>query len=127
MLTPWYIILKTAVYDLDNLAKLAAKGQKKRQQAVLEAEEIINQEVNTFMQWLHARRQARTIKALRSHFYNVREEILAKNLPAEEATRQLVNKLLHAPLSAMRQGQLEVDAARTLENLFLNQVSDTEK
>lgn len=115
------------VYDIDNLAKLATKGQKSRQKAVAEAEDIINQEVSTFMQWLHARQKANTIKALRCHFYDVREEILAKNLTAEEATRQLINKLLHAPLSAMRQGQLDAESARTLENLFLNQVSDTEK
>lgn len=115
------------VYDLDSLGKLASKAQKKRHQAIEEAEEIINQEVGGFMQWLQARQQANTIKALRGHFYDIREEVLAKNLSAEEATRQLINKLLHAPLSAMRQGQLDHETARTLEDLFLNQTPDTEK
>ena len=108
------------VYDLDSLGQLAAKAQKKRNQAKVEAEAIVDQEVGVFMQWLTARQQSNTIKVLREHFYQAREEVLSKNLDAEEATRLLVNKLLHAPVSAVRRGELDKQTAAALEDIFTN-------
>lgn len=111
------------VYDLDSLGQLASKAQNKRNQAKLEAQGIIEEEVNSFMLWMRARQQANTIKALREHFYQVREEVLSKNLDAEEATRQLVNKLLHAPVAAVRSGKLDKKTATALERIFVNETN----
>ncbi len=106
------------VYDMDSLGKLAAKSQKKRQSSIGEAQRIINEEVNCFMRWQQARQQAVVIKSLRDNFYQIREDILAKGLNSDEATRLLVNKILHTPLSFLRDGKGDKQTVDTLKKLF---------
>ena len=91
------------VYDMDSLAKLANKAIEKRQGAVMDVMHIIDEETNRFMDWLQSRQQAALIHYMRSHFHQVRQEVLEKHgQDCEKATRLLVNKLLHQPSQNLR-------------------------
>lgn len=107
------------VYDMDSLGKLASKAKQKRQGAVADAQEIIEEETGRFMSWLHTRQQTTLIKNLRAHFYDVREDVLAKcGDDPEKATRLLINKLLHEPSEKLRNNSYSAEQVETLKTLF---------
>lgn len=110
------------VYDMDSLGKLASKAIEKRQGALADVVDIIEEETSRFMRWVQTRQQAVLIKNLRGHFHDVREEVLAKhgNDP-EKATRLLVNKLLHGPSERLRNKTYSAEQVAVLHNLFLEQ------
>lgn len=92
------------VYDIDQLGKLAEKARKQRSACVDDARQIVEDEVGRFLAWSLNREQLNTVLHLRDHFHSVRAEVLARgNLTAEEATRLLVNKLLHTPTRMLKE------------------------
>ncbi len=101
------------VYDLDDLERVAIAGRATREAAAQAAWRIIDEEVEAF---LHSRRERAAVpvlKALRRHFEEVREDMLADigTADAREATRLLVRRLLHRPTEALRKIAAEEDAA----------------
>ena len=107
------------LYSVDDLAQVVDAGLESRQQAVVEAEEIIDQRVDGFLHWVQAREAVPTIRALRQHAEGLR---LAE---VERACRQLAkgedpkavldalshgltNKLLHAPTRFLNQAEGEL-------------------
>ena len=91
------------VYDLCDLENIAIKSRPGRDEEVIAAAQIINEEVEKFYKARDGREASATVSALRRHFEKIRESVISENLTdSEEATRILVNRLLHSPSGKLR-------------------------
>ncbi len=92
------------VYTLDDLERVAQEGRANREAAAAAAWQIVEDEVVAWRQSRAEREAVPTVVALRRHFETVRDEVLAADPTAgpEEATRRLINRLLHRPSEALR-------------------------
>jgi glutamyl-tRNA reductase len=102
------------LYTVDDLAQMVAVGMESRQAAVVQAEAIIEAQVEQFTHWLAARDAVPLIRSLRDTFERARRHELERALKrlaagesAEKALSQLsqrlMNKFLHAPTQALQQ------------------------
>jgi glutamyl-tRNA reductase len=92
-------------YDLGDLERVALQGQAERAAAAERGWAIVGEEVALFRQAQAGRRAVPAVVALRRHFEAVRAELLADGaggVEAAEATRLLVNRLLHEPTELLR-------------------------
>jgi glutamyl-tRNA reductase len=100
------------LYTVDDLGKIAREGLSVRQNAVAQAEVIIENHVTDFMHWLGNRDVVPAIRAMRDaaersrrHEVERAARRLAKGEDPErvldELSRSLTNKLLHAPTHAL--------------------------
>lgn len=92
------------LYDLDDLERLAASGRSQREQAAQAGWALVEKAVARFEANQAARSQAPVIASLRASFEAERQRLLASLRPgtdAAEATRLLINRLLHAPSLAL--------------------------
>jgi glutamyl-tRNA reductase len=101
------------LFDLHDLERIALTGQEMRTQAATDARRIVEEEVARFVAADTGRAAAPVVAELRAHFEGVRDELLREQpgITAEEATRLLVNRLLHAPSRALRDMAVEDGAA----------------
>jgi glutamyl-tRNA reductase len=92
------------LYDLADLERLALAGRVNRESAAAAAWRIVDEELATYERGRAERAAVPTLVALRRHFESVREEVLAQggSAGAGEATRLLVNRLLHDPSEVLR-------------------------
>jgi glutamyl-tRNA reductase len=92
------------VYTLDDLEQVAREGRANREVAAAEAWKIVEAEVDAWRRSLAERDAVPTLVSLRASFEAMRDEVLAAdpNADAAEATRRLVNRLLHRPSEALR-------------------------
>jgi glutamyl-tRNA reductase len=92
------------VYTLDDLEQVAHRGRQERAAVAAEAWEIVDREVERWRAGRNIEAVVPTLVALRKRFDLVREEILVSQpeIDAHEATRLLVNRLLHAPTRVLR-------------------------
>jgi glutamyl-tRNA reductase len=91
------------VYDLVDLERIALSGRASRESALNAARGILAEELAGFARRHAAREAVPSVIALRRHVEALRADILAGgDLSAEEATRRLVNRLLHEPSAALR-------------------------
>ena len=92
------------VFTLDDLEKVAREGRANREAAAAEAWRIVEAEAVGWRRSLAERDAVPTLLSLRNSFEAMRDEILAAdpNADAAEATRRLVNRLLHRPSEALR-------------------------
>ncbi|MEE8559818.1 MAG: glutamyl-tRNA reductase [Alphaproteobacteria bacterium] len=92
------------LYDLNDLEGIATEGRASREAAASEARDIVREEVAAFRRGEAARAGVPALSALRRHFEEVRAQVLADHprASADEITRLLVNRLLHAPSEALR-------------------------
>lgn len=92
------------LFDLHDLEGIALVGQDRRTQAAAEARAIVEEEVAHFTAVEGGRAAAPVVTELRTHFEDVRATLLREqpSITADEATRLLVNRLLHAPSRALR-------------------------
>ena len=102
------------LYTIDDLRNVIAENQKLRQDAAVEAQALIDSQARSFVQWLEARDAGDTIRALRDWADRQRDEVLEKarrrlaSGADPEAVMRFVaetlgNKLLHPPVSRLRQ------------------------
>ena len=100
------------IYTVDDLGKIARTGLDVRQNAVSQAEVIIENQVTDFMHWLGNRELVPTIRALRDTAERSRRHELERALRRlskgedpqrviEYLSHALTNKLLHAPTHAL--------------------------
>ena len=101
------------LYTVDDLGRYVQMGQDSRQQAVGQAEAIIDARVLNFMQWLESRRLVvPMIQELNTNAENLRQSELAKarrllargddpDEVLEYLARSLTQKYLHAPMSRL--------------------------
>jgi glutamyl-tRNA reductase len=96
------------LYTVDDLGNIARAGMDVRQNAVTQAEVIIENQVTDFMHWLDNRELVPTIRALRDSAERSRRHEIERarrrlargedaQLVIEELARALTNKFLHAP------------------------------
>lgn len=96
------------LFDLDDLERVAQQGKAKREGASLAAWKVIGDELQRFMQRSEERAAVPAVQDLRGYIEGLRDEVLAdRNLDAEEATRRLVQRLLHHPSVALRESAAE--------------------
>ncbi|HAT35828.1 MAG TPA: glutamyl-tRNA reductase [Rhodospirillaceae bacterium] len=93
------------LYGLEDLEQVALQGRSRREELSDEAWRIIDDEVVLWRQDTGVREAAPLVSGLKSHFEEVRADVLAEmpGISAEEATRRLINRLLHGPMETMRQ------------------------
>lgn len=100
------------LYTVDDLADVVRMGVESRQAEAEAAEAIIVERVEDFGRWIASRALAPTIRDLKDHADRIarhelsraRKKIAAGEAPdavLEEFSRQLSNKFLHAPFSAL--------------------------
>lgn len=111
------------LYDLGDLEKVALEGRATREAAARAARAIVAEESAGFLRGRQARAAVPAIVALRAAFDEARDQVLAEaGNDAAEATRLLVNRLLHAPTEAMKgvaaHGPDWRDMEKTLKALF---------
>ncbi len=112
------------LYDLADLEKAALQGRASRQATLDAARGILDEELAAFLRSSAERGAVPAVVALRRHFERIRDGVLDQpGLDAAEATRRLVNRLLHRPSEALRQaaahGAEDREALeRSVEKLF---------
>lgn len=119
------------LYTVDDLAQLVDAGVESRQQAVVEAEQIIDSRVNGFLHWIEARDAVPTIRALREHAESLRmlelqraSKMLARGEDPQAVldalSQGLTKKLLHGPTRYLNQseGDQLVGASELVKRLF---------
>ncbi|HHQ69665.1 MAG TPA: glutamyl-tRNA reductase [Halothiobacillaceae bacterium] len=115
------------LYTVDDLQTVIEEGQKTRQQAAEQAEEIIDVQVEHFLQWIQLQTGAQLIRNYRNHADEIREETLkrARNLintghdpqeALEYLANTLTNRLIHQPTVVLREACLSGDLA-TVHNV----------
>jgi glutamyl-tRNA reductase len=107
------------LYDLDDLSRVIEGTLERRRSELEAAENIVEEGVQEFAAWYHARSVVPVIRALRAHAEDVRQRELQKarrvlrHLSDEEfqavdaLTRQLLNKVLHKPTTRLREAAAE--------------------
>jgi len=121
------------LYNVDDLKNVIDDGMKTRLEAAEQAENIIDSQVAQFQTWIRAQGAVSTIQKLREHAAVTQQDVLKKAFsaldngkPANEVIEQLchvlTNKLLHSPLSQLKQAASDentelLDAAHKLFNL----------
>ena len=119
------------LYTVDDLAQLVESGLESRQQAVVEAEGIIDTRVDGFLHWMHARDAVPVIRTLRQHAETVRETELERALKLlargtdpgkvlEALSHGITNKLIHGPTRYLNQaeGEHHAEAGELVRRLF---------
>jgi glutamyl-tRNA reductase len=114
------------LYTLDDLERVAMRGRAGREQESTRAREVLEDEVRAFLQDRLMRQAVPALADLRRAFEDARAAALKDaGGDADKATRLLVNRLLHAPTSALRSlaahpraGFGIADAERALKELF---------
>ncbi|MEA5619837.1 glutamyl-tRNA reductase [Cronbergia sp. UHCC 0137] len=121
-------------FNVDDLKAVVAQNHESRRKMALEAEKILDQEVEAFDVWWRSLETVSTISCLRNKVEAIREQELEKALSRlgsefaekhqeviEALTRGIVNKILHDPMVQLR-SQQDVEARRncmqTLQMLF---------
>jgi glutamyl-tRNA reductase len=123
------------LYNIDDLQKVADENIKDREKEAQKAEAIIQDEVIKFVRWYQSLEITPTIVSLRKKFEEIRKKELEKTLSLhpnlsdkekqslEALTSAIINKILHDPLTLLKQkdeeamADLYLDALRTLFQL----------
>jgi len=122
------------LYNIYDLKKVADENIKDREKEAQKAETIVQDEVVKFVNWYHSLEVTPTIISLRRKFDEIRKKELEKTLALhpnlsekekqslEALTSAIINKILHSPLTLLKQTNEEVmadyvDAIRTLFRL----------
>ena len=91
------------VYDLEDLERVALEGKANRQAETEAAWRILDEELAEFLRQRAERAAVPSVAALLRHFESARAAVLAEGgTGAEEATRRLINRLLHDPSEVLR-------------------------
>jgi len=120
------------LYTVDDLAQVVQEGQASRQAAVAQAEVIIDNGVQNFMQWLDQRGTVPLIQQLNAQADAWRavemaraRKLIAKGEPIEAVleamSRGLTQKMLHGAMAELHSGdtQTREQSATTISRLFL--------
>ncbi len=126
------------LYTVDDLREVIEENQRSRENAAMEAEEIIEAGTHAFMRQLRALNAVDLLTSLRSRTEQMRDQELDKALrqlengkPADEVlrllARGLTNKFLHQPTIQLRQAS--ADGRTDLLDLLqeLHQLDDPKK
>jgi glutamyl-tRNA reductase len=102
------------LHDIDTLQLMADKNLEKRRSELPKVEKIIAEELERFLQWQRSLQVNPTIERLQSIAEEIRHQEVHRHQnrfrPEEREnldilTKRIVNKLLHAPITNLRNGQ----------------------
>jgi glutamyl-tRNA reductase len=136
--------------NVDDLKSIADEGLEQRKSALCDAEEIVKEKVDSFLEWLNRSSIVPVIRALHDKATTIREEELTKTLrklgnltDREEKlicsmAKSIVSRLIAAPISQLKehvmteQGHLYTQIARNLLGLStteekINYASDKDR
>ncbi|HDD53086.1 MAG TPA: glutamyl-tRNA reductase, partial [Thermosulfidibacter takaii] len=128
-------------YDIDDLEQVVEENRKRREKEATKAERIVEEEVENFLHWLRSQEVVPVIVSLRNWCDEIRKRELEKTvsrmkLNGEEAkalealTSAIVNKILHPPLSYMKEAASKGEGekvARLVKGLFALEEKDEHK
>ena len=125
------------LYSVDDLQSVIEENMENRQQAALQAREIIDIQVNHFLDWQRSLGAVDIIAQIRQHTQNISNEVLNKakkqlaaGQNAEEVldflAHTITNKFLHQPSTHLRQASQDGhdDVLDLAQNLFLKSPAD---
>lgn len=129
------------LYSVDDLQSVIEENMENRQQAALQAHEIIDIQVEHFLDWQRSLGAVDVIAQIRQHTQNISDEVLykakkqlASGQNAEEVldylAHTITNKFLHQPSTHLRLASQDDrdDILNLAQNLFLkNSVADDKK
>ena len=92
------------LYAFDDLERVAMEGRSRRQEAATDAWRIVDEALDAWHRREAEKGAIPAVVALRDYFDAARAQVLADHPGADaaQATRLLVNRLLHRPITAMR-------------------------
>jgi glutamyl-tRNA reductase len=117
------------LYNIDDLQKVANENMKDREKEAENAETIVQGETVKFVNWYRSLDVTPTIVALRKKFEEIRKKELEKTLSIhpnlsekerqslEALTSAIINKILHAPITLLKQTNEEAMADLYLDAL----------
>ena len=133
------------VYDIDDLQQVVSANVANREREAARAHEIVETELQRFVARMQTQEVAPTIVSLQEHLENIRQAELdrvrgklGKLSPEQEGaiealTRGIINKVLHTPITALKNAAAEaeantvVDHVRRIFNLGAKNVSRESK
>jgi glutamyl-tRNA reductase len=104
------------LYDIDDLGQVVDENRKQREREAVWAEEIVQQEVQRMLKRLASREVAPTIIAIEDRLNRIRESEIERHRgkltaltpeqreAVEAVTRGIVNKILHGPITEIKNG-----------------------
>ena len=117
------------LYNIDDLQKVSNENIKDREKETQKAEMIVQGEVDKFVNWYRSLEVTPTIIALRKKFEEIRKKELEKTLSLhpdlsdrekkslEALTSAIINKILHPPITLLKQTNEEAMADLYLDAL----------
>jgi glutamyl-tRNA reductase len=129
------------LYDVDNLQGVVDSNILERQKEAKKAEEIVEEEVETFKRWLASLDSVPTVVALRDKAESIKKEEIDKlmnRIPhiedkdrkaIENMANSIMNKLIHPPTVALKEDSEDKDILiATIRRLYgLNGEDDAKK
>jgi glutamyl-tRNA reductase len=123
-------LAKVRAFNVDDLKAVVAQNQESRRQMAMEAETLLEEELEAFDVWWRSLETVPTISSLRAKIETIREQELEKALSRlgtefadkhqeiiEALTRGIVNKILHDPMVQLR-AQQDIEARqRAMQSL----------
>ena len=118
------------LYTVDDMMAIVQTGKEARAKAAAEAEQLVGNKVNEFLNWQQSRQAVPLIRALRDEGERARMQVLenamkhlAKGMPPEAVLErlsvQLTNKLLHAPTRTLnKDSQSHPDLADAINRIY---------
>ena len=121
------------LYDIDDLSQVVEGTLERRRSEITVAEDIIRSGIHEFWAWYRGRNVVPLIRELRGRAEELREAEIARAMRSlrhlsdedraavDNLTRQLLNKVLHAPTSRLREAAAEGregDIAQAARYLF---------
>lgn len=128
------------LYNIDDLKSVAEDNRLERSSEAEKAEEIVREEVASFVRWMDSLEQVPTITALRERFEEIRRREIEKSLGGglkglsaqqraalDDLTTAMINKLLHAPISQLKKNSVEDGDDATAYVAALKRLFDLEE
>jgi glutamyl-tRNA reductase len=123
-------LTEVRAFNVDDLKAVVAQNQESRRQMAMEAEALLEEELEAFDVWWRSLETVPTISSLRAKIETIREQELEKALSRlgtefadkhqeiiEALTRGIVNKILHDPMVQLR-AQQDIEARqRAMQSL----------
>jgi len=117
------------LFDIDALQKQASEHRAEREEEAAEAEAVVEEELGRFVKRWRSRQRGPVVAALQTHFHGIaRAEVLRVSGGVDEKERKarldlaesLVKKLLHLPMTALRDDDPDeaVSLVQALQRLF---------
>jgi glutamyl-tRNA reductase len=126
------------LYNIDDLKSVADENLQGRSHEANKAEDIVQDEVQSFVRWIGSLEQVPTITALRQRFDAIRRGELEKSLGGglkdlsdpqraalEDMTTAMINKMLHGPIAQLKNNR-DDDNEATLYVAALKKLFDLE-